>query len=360
MRWLTNIFMMATPGTSYKFLLQWHITAHCDQHCLHCYYGISEDAGRNDLQYEDCKTIIDDFDRMLKSWGIEGRINFTGGDPLLHPDWAKIMEYAAEKEIDIGILGNPNHLDSETIKFLKNLNLVYYQLSIDGMQEIHDYFRGDGHFQKTVNALHLLQENGIKTGVMFTLSKINKDSLIDVIHFVSEKGVNFFDFSRLVPVGSGEQFSNQSFTPEDYRDLLMKVANVYDEIQSSNPTTIFGRKDPLWALLYKELHKTPITRTDDDLIYTGCVAGNHLCILENGTVLPCRRLPIKIGKVPEQSLRRIFIESPILMDLRDFNKIEKCGGCNLVQYCRGCRGIAYATTGSLRGADPACWHCDTT
>lgn len=354
-----SFLMTVIRQTSHKFLVQWHITDRCDQHCLHCYYGSAENrerSGDTDLGYNECRNIIDDFDQMLKGWGISGRINFTGGDPFLHPEWWEIMSYASSKGIAIGILGNPHYLDEKTLERIKILDLVYYQLSIDGMQVMHDFFRGPGHFQKTVDTLRLLKHNGIRTAISYTLSRTNKDDLPAVIRLASDIGVNLFDFSRLVPIGSGENFRDQAFTPQEYHGLLKEVALVYDEIRAQNNEITFGRKDPLWVVAYNELGKMHTIRTDDDIIYAGCSAGNQICILQDGTVLPCRRLPIRIGTVPEQSLKTIFITSPVLKKLRDLASMEKCSTCNYVQYCRGCRGIAYASTGSVLGVDPGCWN----
>lgn len=80
-----------------------------------------------------------------------------------------------------------------------------------------------------------------------------------------------------------------------------------------------------------------------------------LSILENGTVLACRRLPIPIGKVPHQRIRDIFILSRKLNEMRRIERLEKCKDCELLLYCRGCRAVTYGITGDYFKPDPQCW-----
>jgi len=75
----------------------------------------------------------------------------------------------------------------------------------------------------------------------------------------------------------------------------------------------------------------------------GCAAGvSGLTILPDGTVTPCRRLPVPIGNVRTDSLREIWSTSEVLNSLRDRSRYDgKCGTCNRWSACRGCRAIAY-------------------
>jgi len=75
----------------------------------------------------------------------------------------------------------------------------------------------------------------------------------------------------------------------------------------------------------------------------GCAAGvSGLTILPDGTVTPCRRLPVSLGNVRTDSLREIWSTSEVLTSLRDRSRYEgKCGSCNKWSACRGCRAIAY-------------------
>jgi MoaA/NifB/PqqE/SkfB family radical SAM enzyme len=199
------------------FVLQWHVTARCEYSCRHCYVHdsfISEDEINNELNLDDCIKILEDFNSTLKSLGISGRIYFTGGDPLLKEGIFELIKNAGSKGIKVGILGNPDRVDEGTAQELKKAGILMYQMSIDGLEDIHDGLRRKkGSFKKTIHALEILNSVGIPTKVMFTLSKENVNELINVLRLVAMKDVSNFDFTRLVPLGAGYNLRHQMLSP---------------------------------------------------------------------------------------------------------------------------------------------------
>lgn len=190
---------------------------------------------------------------------------------------------------------------------------------------------------------------------MFTLSKVNKNELIPLIKFLSHQPVDLFDFARLVPCGKGKQMAKDMLSPVEYRNLLLRVFYTYLDLRSSKGI-YFGRKDSLWNLLYQQLGLLNFVKTDDRVVRTGCSIGSRiLTILADGTVYSCRRLPIKIGQVPQQSLKEIFFNSKEHNRLRKTKLLEKCSSCSLYSYCRGCPSVAFGATGNYFAADPQCW-----
>jgi len=343
-----------------EFVLQWHLTARCEYNCQHCYmYNESTYKSElsNELDFNNCIKIIDDFDKTLGHWGIKGQINFTGGDPLLKEGVFEIIKHAREKNISIGILGNPDKIDYKTAEKLRDLGVSRYQVSIDGLEETHDRLRGKkGAFKEAIRAIHILEDVGIPSVVMFTLSRINAYELIDIIRFADKEGVSIFDFARLVPIGNGKNLYDEMLTPKEYKELLLKVLEEYKRLKDNGSKAFFGRKDHLWVLLYQELGLLKPLPHDKETIFSGCSIGiNLLVILADGTVYPCRRLPIKIGKVPAESIREIFVNSESLNMLRDVEHMKKCSKCKLKQFCRGCPAVAYGATGDYFGEDPQCW-----
>jgi len=340
------------------FTLQWHLTALCDQHCKHCYMYDSEtylDELKNPLTYEQCKMVMDDFYKTTKEWNIKGRIVFTGGDPLLRKDFFKILRYAKRKGFILGILGNPYHLDLTVANKLRNFGISFYQISIDGLEKTHDKFRRRGSFKESLRALRVLKKIGIKTKVMFTVSKTNKNDLVKVMQLLAKEGVDIFSFSRLTPVGSGAKLKKDLLSPKEYKDLLFKVLEEIIKLKRKGYRTYFKIRENLCFLLAQELGLLP-SIPNDNIIYDGCYVGvNSLAILTNGVVYPCRRLPIKIGKVPEQKIKDIFLNSKTLNKLRNVEELKKCSKCDLLQICRGCPAVAYGVHSSFFAPDPQCW-----
>jgi radical SAM protein with 4Fe4S-binding SPASM domain len=343
-------------------VLQWHLTAKCDQNCLHCYVHDGRTYQRelqNELTHKQCIKVVDDYVAMCDTLGRSiRRINFTGGDPLLRPDFFDILAYARGKGIVTGILGNPNHLDYPTAVKLKGLGLSSYQVSIDGMEETHDRFRGrKGLFKDTVRALRLLNEIGINSHVMFTLSRENAHELVDVIRTVVRERVRVFNFDRVVPIGSGEQYGGQQMmTPQESKDVLLKAFSEYTYYQSQGCFTRLGMKDKFWYLLLYELGLLDPARDAYPGIDLGCKIGKEIItVVADGTVMSCRRLPVPLGKVPGQSLLDVFRNAPLHKSFLKEKDIKKCGKCELLHFCKGCPAVAYASCGDFMGADPQCW-----
>lgn len=183
--------------------------------------------------------IIDDFYEMINHLGVPGRINFTGKDPLLKEEIFDILDYTQRKGITVGLLGNPEHLDYDTVSHLKELGVFRYQISIDGLEDTHDRIREKkGAFKEAIRAIHILKEVELPCVAMFTVSKENANELIDVIRLVAKEDVPIFDFARLSPVESGKQLG--VLTSKEYHSLLLNVLEEYRLLQENGCKTRFG------------------------------------------------------------------------------------------------------------------------
>ncbi len=348
---------------SFTFTLQWHITAKCDQSCKHCYMYNSPTYNseiENELPFSKCKLIIDDFLSTTKHYKKEGSIVFAGGDPLLREDFFDILKYASTNGVyNIEVIGNSYHLDKNTAKKLKDNGVSFYQLSLDGMKDMHDFLRKPGSFDNTLLGFEILREAGIFTSCNFTISKKNMHQLSEVIDLVTKMGVDSFDFGRVVPTGSGRNFKSDMIEPFEYKELLIKTDEQYKALKKAGCKTHFGYRDNLWGLLFD----TDDLRRDFDLLPKGCVLERGcligkagLVILSDGSVMGCRRLPVIVGKVPENSLIDIFEKSDYLLYLKDASKSACCYSADTEKHCSGCLAVKYSSSNSdLSACDPQCW-----
>lgn len=338
-----------------RFSLQWHLTTACPNRCRHCYMERSNQT----LPLRICQRIVDDFKSLLKRWDCDGRIHFTGGDPLLYPGFFELLHHVRTQipSLRIGILGNPELLTKEIAERLEEEEVFSYQMSLDGLERTHDYLRHPGSFKVTLEKIPLLRGHGIRVDVMSTVSKLNLEEIPELVDIVVENEVDFFGFKRLVPIENGANMMESAMIPpQEFRRFLFQMDKKYQERQGDG--TVFGGGEPLWKLFYFEKKKPPREEIKTDkLIGGGCSIGcSGLSILEDGTVLACRRLPISIGKLPSQKIRDIFILSSILNKMREIEKIEKCRDCPVLLYCKGCRAIAYAVKNDYFAPDPQCWR----
>ncbi|MBQ9451813.1 MAG: radical SAM/SPASM domain protein, ACGX system [Desulfovibrio sp.] len=337
------------------FAFQWHITEACDQRCKHCYiYANNPGKMPASMAWSKMQHVVDQCVAMCRKFDRMPEFYLTGGDPLLHPDFWRLVELLRDMNIPFTILGNPYHLDNDVCKRLKRNGCQRYQLSLDGMRSTHNWFRKHGAFDATLAAIPLLRRVGIETVLMSTVSGRNIEEIPDVLDIAVENKADVFAFTRYVPA-KGE--ADNGIDPLDYRRLLDACNQRMSEYQRRGCSTWLDRKDHLWTLYAYEQGEFVIP--DDAIpgvIYDGCNCGNcHLTILPDGDVLACRRVNgSRVGNVFKDTLSRLWLGP--LERFREYEAFKKCGKCPLLAWCRGCPAVAKAVTGDFYGVDPQCWR----
>lgn len=336
------------------FAFQWHITDECDQRCKHCYIFSEDNCKQLDaMDWEQMQAVVKNCGNMCKTYNRLPYFYITGGDPILHPDFWKLLSLLKNKEIPFTILGNPFHLSDEVCIRLKEYGCQKYQLSLDGMRETHDWFRKPGSFDCTLEKIQCIKNAGIRSVIMTTVSGTNMKEIPNIIDTVVQAGVDIFAFTRYCPTSEEK---NTGILPQEYRNLLDICYNKFQKYEAEGCHTYFNRKDHLWTLYEYEkgIFKIP-ENTEKDMIYGGCNCGNcHLTILPTGDLYACRRLESKVGNVFEDKIADVWV-CDYMESYRDYTKFKKCAKCELLSFCRGCPAVAYGTTGDFYGADPQCW-----
>ena len=304
------------------FTLQWHITQACDLHCRHCY----DRNQYKSLTLDQEIAILDDLARFCSAHNVHGQVSFTGGNPLLHPDFTKLYQAAADRGFSIAILGNP--AAREQIEHLQAIQPpVFYQVSLEGLEEHNDYMRGRGHFKRVLAFLDLLRECNIFSMVMLTLTRDNMEQVLPLAEILRSK-TDLFTFNRLSLVGEGANLS--TVDREKYPAFLLDYARAV----GSNPC--LGIKDNLFNILYHKQRKP---------LFGGCTgfgcgaAFNFITVLSDGSVHACRKLPSFLGNILDKSLGEIY-NGEIARQYRD--GAAECRDCAIRPLCGGCLAVAYS------------------
>ena len=339
---------------SQYFSFQWHITDECDQRCKHCYIFSGEGCTElKSMTWKQMTEVVASCEDFCKVYGRVPYFYITGGAPILHPDFWKLMVLLKSKEIPFTLMGNPFHLNDEICRMLKVCGCEKYQMSLDGMRETHDWFRKPGSFDLTIEKIGCLNRAGIKSIIMSTVSKTNMDEVPDIIDEVVKAKAKVFAFSRYVPTG-GEV--DTSMTPEEYRKLLEVCNAKYKAYEKAGCETYFNKKDHLWTLYEYESGEFKLPESAEaGMIYGGCNCGNcHITISSNGDIMACKRVTdSKVANIFEDRLADVWIGQ--MEKYREYDKFVKCSKCELKAWCRGCPAVANGTSGDFYGADPQCW-----
>lgn len=209
------------------FYLQWHITEKCFNNCWHCYSRdkrISEET-----KMEDFVAILDDVMSLCNRWRRAAQITLTGGDPLLHVNFRDFVNIlATDPKVRILVAGNPETLKPSIIEWLKP-RIFAFQVSVDGTEETHDWFRYPGSYRATINRIKEASRKGLRMHVMTTVSKENVAQLEEIMRTVYKAGAHRWAFARYVPpVGQ-----TLDLNPGEYFDALSaieKTHSAYEEV----------------------------------------------------------------------------------------------------------------------------------
>ncbi len=342
------------PEAEHYFSFQFHITDACDQRCRHCYiYGEDGSHQPESMPWEKMRLAVEKCEAFCRNMNARPCFYLTGGDPLLHPAFWQLAEHLQRREIPFVILGNPFHLTPKVCRRLKKLGCLRYQLSLDGLEETHDWFRKPGSYRETMEKIGMLKKCGLQTTVMTTVSSRNIAEIPALVDEVVAAGADHYAFARYCPSAAD---GTNGLTPQAYRELLYTCGKKFHDLIESGCKTSFGKKDHLWVLYdYENGRFTPPENDHPYTIYGGCHCGTqHLTLLPNGDVMACRRVPDSvIGNLFRDSLEQMWAGQ--LAAWRQLDKFEKCSKCELLSWCRGCPAVAKCTNGSFYSPDPQCW-----
>ncbi len=340
----------------YDFLIQWHLTERCNLRCRHCYQ-----EGRNpgELSSVEIYRVIEEISDMLQTWhenydlDFSPSFNVTGGEPFLRTDFFDILDRLIKTGFEIYILSNGTCISADMAQKVAALGVHGVQISLEGPEEIHEQVRGRGSFAGALQGVRNLLQAGVKVSLNATISRMNAGYFQEIVDLATALGVPRLGFSRLVPTGRGIDLLDDMLTLDETKRFYESILSM--QVEGLKITT----GDPMAAQMNAT---TPANDETNAFPAAGCAAGvSGLTILADGTVTPCRRLPIPLGKVGENSLREIWATSPVLEQLRNKDLYQgKCGKCPRWSACRGCRAIAYAASQAqgnpdFLAPDPQCF-----
>lgn len=352
-----------------KPVVVWNMTKRCNLDCVHCYAHAvhPEEVDKTEMTTEEGKALIDD----LAEFG-SPVILFSGGEPLLRKDLVELAQYAKDKGMRAVISTNGTLISKEKAKELKNVGLSYVGISLDGMKNINDKFRGhDGAFDNAIRGLKNCQEEGIKVGLRFTINKHNIDDIPAIFDLLEQEKIPRICFYHLVYAGRGSKMVEEDLTHEETRKVVDLIINKTAELHAKGfPAEVLTVDNHCDApYIYLRLLKENLERAADVYELLEMNQGNSTgigigCVSWNGDVHADQFWRhYTFGNVRERKFSEIWTDrsDPLLNGLKDRKDLlranaPKCARCQWLSVCNGnFRVRAEAVTGNVWGDDPACY-----
>jgi len=339
--------------------IAWEITRRCNLKCIHCRSSSEiEVKGHPDFSTQEAFRIIDDIISYAKPV-----IVLSGGEPLLRMDVFEVARYGTEKGLRMCLATNGTLVNDKICEKIKNSGIKIVSLSLDGSEEtVHDNFRNQkGAFAGTINAAQLFQKHGIEFIINSSFTKRNQKDIPRIYKLAKELGATAWYMFMIVPTGRGEEIMNELISKEDYEKVLEWH---YQMEKGEKEMLVRPTCAPHYYRIVLQKSKEEGTKFERRTLKfstggaKGCIAGQLIALIDvDGDVLPCSYFPKSAGNIKVQSFKDIWENSELFKELRDFKKYKgKCGSCEYVSVCGGCRARAYSVYGDYLKEEPFCGY----
>lgn len=312
------------------YVLEIEPTNKCAASCAWC-LSSSRVVDTTTMPKEKFKEVLDD------SYDLGVRyVSWSGGDPILHPDWYELVSYAGEKGMT-GVFLTSGMLTRDNIKGLCALEGVLDSVSVHISTINPSIYARVHNNPKTLEVRMAGYRNLLEAGypadkitTIITLTSPVVESLEETVDwFVDEMGAPVV----CIGVFKGSGFGAQHL---DWEPGLTQVKRAF-EYRAKKLGDHWLRLGPSGASFF-------YCRT-------------ALVVLNNGDVTPCSCCrELALANVYQEGLKDIFEQH---RDALMFNQPIKgfcgTGDCQNSDICNGCRGNAYRYTGDILESDPKCW-----
>ena len=337
-------------------LVAWEVTRSCNLACVHCRAAAQDRPYENELSTEECFKLLDEIATFASPI-----IILTGGEPLLRPDIFEIAAYGNGKGFRMTMAVNGTLLSPEKTGKLQEAGIQRISISLDGAAAAsHDAFRQvPGAFEGALRGVQYARESGLDFQINTTITQQNLQELSAIHGLTVSLGAVAHHIFLLVPMGRGKDLAEQGISAEQYEETLHWFYEQRDRASLQLKATCA----PHYYRILRQRARLEGRKVDPktfglDAMTRGCLGGVGFAFISHiGQVQPCGYLELNCGNIREQPFREIWEHSSIFRDLRDFSKYEgKCGHCEYVRVCGGCRARAYESTGNYLASEPLCLH----
>ncbi len=279
-------------------------------------------------------------------------VNLTGGEPMMVPDLVDLIRHLESYEnlAEINIITNGTIEDPDLLTKLGSFaRLRSFRVSLEsGDEKINDFIRGKGSLAGLRRTIPLYREiTGKSVTLMMTLSRLNCETIKESVKFARETGADDILFERFVPIGTGMGISESVLSANDWYKAIVSIGDAAgleidpDELAACRAFGLVtsGKADP-----------------EDMLAAALCNLGpESMALMPDGTVYPCRRLPLPTGNILKEpfAVIRERLGEWECSRVRERLRGLICGICPY-EDCPGCRALALALTGNPLADDPQC------
>ena len=351
-----------------KPIVVWNCTRRCNLACVHCYSQSTDRCHDNELTTDQGLALLED----LGQFGAPV-VLFSGGEPLLRDDLLVLIERATLLGLRAVISTNGTLIDQAKAERFAQLGLSYVGISLDGMRQTNDKFRGHkGAFDQAIAGIRNCREAGVKVGLRFTINKRNVTDIPDIFSLLVDEDIPRVCFYHLVYAGRGNKMMEDDLDHSQTRDvvdlIIDRTAELHNHGLAKEVLTVDNHSDGPYLYL-RLLEEGNTSRADEVMQLLKMNGGNSSgigigCVSWDGQVHPDQFWRhYSFCNVAERNFSDIWMDTndSLMSKLKDRKPFirGRCASCRFLDVCNGnFRVRAEAATGDLWAPDPACYLTD--
>jgi 12,18-didecarboxysiroheme deacetylase len=345
----------------------WNVGRRCNLRCVHCYAGSRDQEYAGELTRDEGHRLLDD----LAAFKVPV-VLFSGGEPLMHPHLHEWIDHARATGMRAVISTNGTLLTPDVVARLQASGLSYVGVSLDGLEETNDRFRGmRGAYREALAGIRRCRAAGIKVGLRFTMNRRNVQDLPGIFTLLRDEEIPRVCFYHLVYAGRGSALQAEALSHAETRDavdfILEQTRALHAAGRPVEVLTVDNHCDGPY--LYLRMLQEEPDRAQAVLELLEMNGGNSTgvgigCVSWDGEVHADQFWRHdSFGNVRERPFSEIWtdLSNPLMAQLKNrrAHLTGRCAQCRWVGVCNGnFRVRAEAVTGDLWAPDPACYLTD--
>jgi len=306
-----------------KYIL-WECTLKCNLSCLHCGSDCKKDADLKDMPVDDFLKAIDSVIPIVNP--NKTIVVFTGGEPLVRKDLEVCGNQLYERGFPWGIVTNGYLLNASRLNSLLNAGLRAITISLDGLEDSHNWLRGNPNsYNHAIAAIKLLPQSlNLKYDVVTCVNQKNFGQLSQLKEILIQAGVKEWRIFTVFPIGRAKEHPELQLLPDQFKQLFDFIKSTREEKRIK---LSYGCEGFLGG--YEG-------EVRDNFFF--CTAGiNVASILADGSISACPNLRDNFtqGNIYKDDFSGVWQNKYNKFRDRGWTKTGICSDCDSYKYCEG-------------------------
>lgn len=358
------------PGDNLRYggpqppIVVWNCTRQCNLNCLHCYADAKSVCSPDEMSTEEAKAFI----RGLAEFDVPVLL-FSGGEPLLRKDIFELAGFAREQGIRPALSTNGTLINESVAETLRELGFSEVGISLDGIEENNDRFRGKkGAFKSVLRGIRTCVSKGLRVSLRLTITQFNYRDIPTILQLVEDENIGRVCFYHLAYSGRGGKLQDEDLSLQETRavvDLIcQRTQDFHQRGMAKEILTVDNHADGVYV--YLKLKQQDPQRAKKVLALLKRNGGNNSGIRigavdDVGNVHPDQFWwHYSLGNVRQRKFGDIWMDTsePLMRGLKSRKGLLKgrCARCQYLDLCNGnLRVRAEAVYGDVWTEDPSCY-----